>query len=307
MERIDKAKKKPFNTIQRYKRFLLLEKSLSRNTLIAYIEDAKKILSFLEVENIDICDITLNHLHSFVAELSDMGISPKSQCRIISGVKSYLNFLTLDGYLKENPGTLLESPKTGRKLPYILSIYEIDQIINTVDLSTQEGHRDRAIVETLYSCGLRVSELCDLKLSNLYFEEGFVKVEGKGNKQRLVPISKKAISEIKLYINDRQTFNIKPGNEDFLFLSRRRGTQLSRITIFHIIKSLSQSAGIKKEISPHTFRHSFATHLLEGGANIRAIQCMLGHEKISTTEIYTHISGKRLMEEILTHHPRNIM
>lgn len=299
------SENKTYNSIQRYKRFLLLEKSLSRNTLSAYVEDVKKLLTFLDIENIDLRDITLDYLHTFAASLNDLGISARSQSRIISGVKSYLRFLTLEGYIKDNPASLLEFPRIGRKLPDILSLEEIDRIINAVDLSAAEGQRDRAIIETLYSCGLRVSELCDMKLSNLSLEEEYIKVDGKGGKQRLVPISKKARHEIELYLNDRINYRIVTGNEDFLFLSVRRGKPLSRITIFQIIKSLSLSAGIKKQVSPHTFRHSFATHLLEGGANLRAIQCMLGHEKISTTEIYTHISGKRLREEIITHHPRN--
>lgn len=291
--------------IKKYRQYLRLEKSLSKNTLDAYLTDLDKLLSFLLLEGIGITDVTLNDLQRFAAGLHDIGIHARSQARIISGIKSFFHFLIMADYIEADPSELLEGPKIGFKLPEVLTVEEIDNIISAVDLSKNEGQRNRAILETLYSCGLRVSELTNLKLSDLYFDEGFIKVDGKGNKQRLVPISPRAIKEIKLYFMDRNRVNIKKGYEDYVFLSRR-GTNLSRIMIFHLIKELAEATGIIKNISPHTFRHSFATHLLEGGANLRAIQCMLGHESIATTEIYTHIDRNMLRSEIIEHHPRNI-
>lgn len=307
MEIIDKMSKKDKNDelIRKYKQYLQLERSFSPNTLDAYLADLNKLLAFLILENIDIADITLENLQEFAAGLHDIGIHPRSQARIISGIKSFFRFLILDDYIEADPSELLESPQKGFKIPEVLTVNEIDSIIATIDLSKKEGQRNRAILETLYSCGLRVSELINLKLSELYLKEGFIKVEGKGSKQRLVPISPKAIKEINNYFIDRNQIDIKKGNEDFLFLSRR-GTRMSRIMIFHIIKEQTEAAGIIKNVSPHTFRHSFATHLLEGGANLRAIQCMLGHESITTTEIYTHIDRNLLRSEIIEHHPRNI-
>lgn len=291
--------------IKKYQQYLRLEKSLSKNTLDAYLTDLDKLLSFLLLEGIGITDVTLNDLQRFAAGLHDIGIHARSQARIISGIKSFFHFLIMADYIEADPSELLEGPKIGFKLPEVLTVEEIDNIISAVDLSKNEGQRNRAILETLYSCGLRVSELTNLKLSDLYFDEGFIKVDGKGNKQRLVPISPRAIKEIKLYFLDRNRVNIKKDYEDYVFLSRR-GTNLSRIMIFHLIKELAETTGIIKNISPHTFRHSFATHLLEGGANLRAIQCMLGHESIATTEIYTHIDRNMLRSEIIEHHPRNI-
>jgi len=291
--------------IKRYEQYLKYEKSLSPNTLDAYLTDLDKLISFLTLEDIAIKDITLRDLQQFVAGLHDIGIHARSQARIISGIKSFFNFLILTDYLEADPSELLESPKVGFKLPEVLTLEEIDAIIAAIDLSKKEGQRNKAILETLYSCGLRVSELTNLKLSELYLDEGFIKVEGKGSKQRLVPISLKAINEIKLYLLDRNLIPVKKGFEDHLFLSRR-GTSLSRIMILHMIKELAEIAGIGKNVSPHTFRHSFATHLLEGGANLRAIQSMLGHETITTTEIYTHIDRNMLRSEIIEHHPRNI-
>lgn len=288
-----------------YKQYLLLEKSLSQNTSDAYFSDLDKLLNYLLLENIDIFDVTLDNLHNFVAGLHDIGINPRSQARIISGIKSFYRFLIMDDYIQSDPTELLESPQIGFKLPEVLSLEEIDRIISGIDLSKKEGQRNRAMLETLYSCGLRVSELVNLRLSDLYFDEGFIKVEGKGSKQRLVPISPRAIKEITHYYIDRSLIQIKKDHEDYVFLSRR-GTKLSRIMVFHIIKEQAEIAGIIKNISPHTFRHSFATHLLEGGANLRAIQCMMGHESISTTEIYTHIDRHMLRSEIIEHHPRNI-
>lgn len=290
--------------LTKYKAYLKLEKSLSSNTVDAYLRDLDKLKGFAEELNINLLDITLEHLENFSAGLHDCGICPRSQARILSGIRSFYRYLVIEDYVEADPCELLESPQTGFQLPKVLTLEEIDNLIESIDLSTPEGQRNRAILETLYSCGLRVSELCHLKLSDLYLEEGFIKVEGKGNKQRLVPISPRAIRELQLYFMDRNAMDIKPGYEDYVFISKR-GTNISRIMIFHIIKVLSESIGLTKNISPHTFRHSFATHLLEGGANLRAIQCMLGHESIGTTEIYTHIDRSRLRSEIIEHHPRN--
>ena len=291
--------------IRKYQQYLKLEKSLSKNTLDAYMTDLDKLLNFLQSENIEISDVCLDDLERFSAGLHDIGIHPRSQARIISGIKSFFHFLIMADYLEADPSELLEGPKIGLKLPEVLTVEEIDSIIAAIDLSKNEGQRNRAILETLYSCGLLVSELTNLKLSDLYFDEGFIKVEGKGSKQRLVPISPRAIKEIKLYFTDRNRGKIKKEYEDYVFLARW-GKNISRIMVFHLIKELAQTAGITKNISPHTFRHSFATHLLEGGANLRAIQCMLGHESIATTEIYTHIDRNMLRSEIIEHHPRNI-
>lgn len=291
--------------IRKYQQYLKLEKALSANTLDAYLTDLNKLLCFLKTENIDMLAVTLDDLQRFAAGLHDIGIHPSSQARILSGIKSFFHFLVMADYREDDPSELLEGPKIGFKLPEVLTVEEIDTIISTVDMSKKEGQRNRAILETLYSCGLRVSELCNLKLSELYFDEGFIKVEGKGSKQRLVPISPRAIKEIKYWLLDRNLGKIKKGFEDYVFLARW-GNSISRIMVFHLIKELAEKAGITKNISPHTFRHSFATHLLEGGANLRAIQCMLGHESIATTEIYTHIDRNMLRSEIIEHHPRNI-
>ncbi len=291
--------------IKKYNQYLKLEKGLSLNTLEAYNADITKLLAFLEGENIELLNTTPEDLEQFIAGLHDIGITARSQARIMSGIKSLFGFLMLEKIIEKDPSELIDNPKIGFKIPEVLSIQEIDSIIAAVDLSKKEGQRNRAILETLYSCGLRVSELITLKLSDLYLDDEFIRVEGKGQKQRLVPISKKAIKEIQFYMADRHLVTAKKGHEDFLFLSRR-GTHLSRIMIFHIIKELADEVGIIKIISPHTFRHSFATHLLEGGANLRAIQMMLGHESITTTEIYTHIDRSRLRSEIIEHHPRNI-
>lgn len=298
-----KADKK--NIIIKYKQYLKLEKSLSANTVEAYLTDLDKLLAFLELEGIDFSDVTLENLETFSAGLRDIGIHPRSQARILSGIRSFFRFLVLDGCLEQDPSELLESPQIGKHLPDVLSIEEIDNLIGAIDRTSREGQRNRAILETLYSCGLRVSELCNLKLSDLYLKEKFIRVEGKGSKQRLVPISSRAIHELELYFADRNQGLIKSGYEDFVFISRF-GKNISRIMVFHIIKELAAQIGLKKAISPHTFRHSFATHLLEGGANLRAIQCMLGHESIGTTEIYTHLDRSRLRQEILEHHPRNL-
>lgn len=291
--------------LAKYKQYLKLEKSLSNNTIDAYLTDIDKLLHYLSSDNISPLDIKLDDLETFSATLKDIGITARSQARILSGIRSFYHFLLMEDYIDKDPTELLESPQIGVRLPEVLTVEEIDNLIGAIDCSTKEGQRNRAILETLYSCGLRVSELCNLKLSDLYFKEGFIQVEGKGSKQRLVPISPRAINEIKMYFEDRNQRNIKPGFEDFIFISKF-GKNISRIMVFHIIKELADKIGLKKTISPHTFRHSFATHLLEGGANLRAIQAMLGHESIGTTEIYTHIDRNMLRYEILEHHPRNI-
>ena len=299
-----KSKENPNDILRKYKVYLKLEKSLSDNTINAYLADISKLFLFLTDEQIHPLDATLDNLETFSASLRDLGIQPRSQARILSGIRSFYHYLLLEDYLQADPCELLESPQIGLHLPETLTLEEINSLIENIDLSSREGQRNRTILETLYSCGLRVSELCNLKISDLYLEEGFIKVEGKGNKQRLIPISPKAIRELQLYFIDRNQISIKKDYEDYVFISKR-GTNISRIMVFHIIKTLSEAIGLKKRISPHTFRHSFATHLLEGGANLRAIQCMLGHESIGTTEIYTHIDKNRLRSEIIEHHPRN--
>lgn len=291
--------------VSRYKSYLLLEKALSPNSIAAYLDDLTKLLQYFETENLKLQQIRLEDLQQFVTQLYDLGINARSVARILSGVRSFFNFLILDGYIQNDPTELLETPKIGLKLPVVLSLQEIENIISIIDLSTKEGQRNRAIIEMLYSCGLRISELTNLKFSDLFLDDGFIRVEGKGSKQRLVPISHTAIKEIGNYLLDRKLIDVKKGSEDIVFLSKR-GTAISRIMVFHFIKQYADQAGIKKNISPHTFRHSFATHLLEGGANIRAIQQMLGHEKITTTEIYTHLDREYLRQEIIEHHPRNI-
>lgn len=291
--------------LKKYKSYITLEQGLSNNTREAYLHDVEKLFAYFEDEKIDFLKVELEHFHSFAAALMDVGIGERSIARILSGVRSFYKFLVLDGYLEQDPTELLESPKIGKHLPEVLSVEEIDAIEGIIDVSTPEGQRDRAAIEVLYSCGLRVSELCNLLLSDLYLDEGFLRVTGKGNKQRLVPISERAIRELKSWFAFRNSINIKPGEEDYVFISAARKKHLSRITVFHNIKVYAEQAGIQKTISPHTFRHSFATHLLEGGANLRAIQTMLGHESISTTEIYTHIDRCFLRDQILQHFPRN--
>lgn len=290
--------------VEKYTTWLRLEKSLSANSIDAYLTDLDKLIHYMESEGKGYADITYQDLQQFVAQLCDIGIHPRSQARIISGIKSFYRFLLIDGYMTADPTELLESPKIGLKLPEVLSVDEINSILDSIDLSLPEGHRNRAMLEVLYSCGLRVSELISMRFPDIYLDEEFIRVEGKGSKQRLVPISETAIREIKNYLPDRNGMTAKKGYEDVLFLSRR-GTALSRIMVFHIVKQQAEMAGIHKNVSPHTFRHSFATHLLEGGANLRAIQDMLGHEKITTTEIYTHIDRQALRREILEHHPRS--
>lgn len=290
-----------------YRDYLRLEKNMTQNTIEAYTEDVSKLLSYIadigkEPEAVELAD-----LEGFAAGLHDIGITPRSQARILSGVRSFYKFLLMDRRIDNSPTEFLPSPKIGEHLPEVLTVEEIDRIVSAIDLSETEGQRNRTIIEMLYSCGLRVSELCNLHLSDIYRDEEFVRVFGKGRKVRLVPVSGRALRELGLWEECRCHINVKPGNEDFVFLSFTRGKKLSRITVFHIVKVLAANAGITKEISPHTFRHSFATHLLEGGANLRAIQEMLGHESIATTEIYTHLDNSRLREEILQHHPRALI
>ncbi|MDR1517394.1 MAG: site-specific tyrosine recombinase XerD [Dysgonamonadaceae bacterium] len=290
--------------VKKYRHYLLLEKGLSKNSIEAYGDDLQKLLAFLQEKSLPVQQVRLPDLESFLVGLYERNISPRSVARVVSGIKSFFGFLVLDHYIDDDPTELLEAPSIGLKLPMVLSVEEIDAILSVIDVSTAEGTRNHAIIETLYSCGLRVSELANLKFSNLYFDEGFIRVEGKGSKQRLVPISETAVQKIKNWLTYRSRIAVGKGNEDFVFVSSRK-TALSRITIFHFIKQYAAEAGIQKKISPHVFRHSFATHLLERGANIRVIQEMLGHEKITTTEIYTHIDRNFLRQEIIEHHPRN--
>jgi len=291
--------------ISNFESYLHIEKGLSKNTVLAYAKDVEKLQTYTEEINKAIDQIVYFDLNAFVGALYDIGLSARSQARIVSGVKQFFDFLIIDDVLKINPAELLEPPKIGRKLPEVLSIEEIDKLIAQIDLSKNEGHRNKAILETLYCCGLRVSELCDLKISQIYTDEGFIRVIGKGNKERLIPFADSVKRELKFYYDAmRNSMEIARGHEDFVFLNRR-GKQLTRVMIFTIIKDLAKRTGIKKTISPHTFRHSFATHLLEGGANLRAIQDMLGHESILTTEIYTHVSSQAQKDAILKYHPRN--
>lgn len=285
--------------------YLKIEKGLAENSILAYQNDVAKLCDFAISNQKSPTEIKYNDLKQFIAEIFDLGLSARSQARIISGIKQFYTFLLLENIISDDPSELLEQPKIGRKLPEILTIEEIDALIAAIDLSKNEGHRNRAIIETLYSCGLRVSELINLRFSDLYFDEGFIRVIGKGNKERLVPVSPQVQKEIEIYNNHiRRHQDITKGHENIVFLNRR-GSQLTRVMIFTIIKDLAKVIDLKKTISPHTFRHSFATHLIEGGANLRAIQDMLGHESITTTEIYTHLDQRFLRDAILNFHPRN--
>ncbi|MBP6527624.1 MAG: tyrosine recombinase XerD [Prevotella sp.] len=293
------------NILKAYQRYLKLERNYSTNTVDAYIHDIKSLLDYcLEISK-NVLQLQLEDLQSFAATIHEKGIGPTSQARILSGVRSFYRYLLLDGYIDADPSELLESPNLGKHLPEVLSTQEVDKLENVIDLTAKEGQRNKAIIEVLFSCGLRVSELVNLKLSQLFLDEGFVQVIGKGRKERLVPISQRAIKELNLWFYDRKQLNIKTGEEDYVFLNRR-GSHLTRTMILIMIKKEAEKAGIKKTISPHTMRHSFATALLQGGADLRAIQAMLGHEDIGTTEIYTHIDITTLRQEILEHHPRNI-
>jgi len=290
--------------IQCYRTYLLLEKTLSHNSVNAYMSDLVKLLKYLESIGKNPLDVELRDLQKMFMILCQMGIHPRSQVRIISGIRSFYYFLELEKHITNNPTECLVFPKLGKKLPEFLTVDEINSIIATIDLSQPEGQRNKAIIETLYSCGLRVSELIKLSFSNFSSDEDFLKINGKGNKQRIVPIANSASKEIRLYLIDRQRIPVKKGFEDIVFLNRR-GKGLSRIMVFYLVKDYAARAGIKRNVSPHTFRHSFATHLLEGGANLCAIQAMLGHESITTTEIYTHLESHFLRSEIIEHHPRN--
>ncbi len=297
----------PYETLRsRYDAYLLLERGLSENTRIAYLRDLDSLQAYLASEGIDFPEVTIEHLEKFVAQLYDLGIAPRSIARIISGFKSAMRYMKMEGIIDKNPARLLEGPRLGRHLPDVLTVDEIDAMLDAVDLESPTGRRNRAIIETMYGCGLRVSELCNLEISKIDFEHKFLIVSGKGNKERLVPMSDPSIEEIELYLREeRPRLNVKAGEENILFLNMR-GHRLTRQMIFIFLRRLAEAAGIRKTISPHTLRHSFATHLLEGGANLRAIQQMLGHESISTTEIYLHLDSGRIREEILLHHPRNM-
>ncbi len=294
------------SNIKEFQSFLRLEKSLSQNSIEAYVRDITRFTQFLTYFNYDISpsDIEFSHLKEFVAWINKLGMSARTQARVISGIKAFYKYLLYEDIIDNDPTTLLESPRIGKKLPIYLSVEEIDELISAIDLSTSTGHRNKAILETLYSCGLRVSELTNLKISNLYFNQGFIKITGKGDKERLVPISPKAIKEINIYVKQyRSLIKVHKDSENIVFLNRR-GKKLTRVMIFTIIKELAKKIELKKNISPHTFRHSFATHLIDGGADLRAVQEMLGHESIITTEIYTHLDSEYLRDTIIRFHPR---
>lgn len=299
-------KKEQDRIVRRYYQYLKLEKGCSANTIDAYMRDLDKFLNFIKEEGKDFMTAQLEDMHNFSALMTDIGINPVSLSRILSGIRSFYHFLVLGDIIDANPTELLEFPKKPQHLPDVLSVEEIDLLEAQIDLSQPEGQRNKTIIEMLFSCGLRVSELVNLKISNLYLNEGFIKVEGKGSKQRLVPISEKAIHEIRLYALERNLISTSPEHQDFLFISKRQKKPLTRVMVFLMLKELVAKAGIPKAVSPHTLRHSFATSLLEGGANLRAIQAMLGHESIATTQIYTHIDTTHLRKEILEHHPRNM-
>ena len=296
----------PSDILRRYSQYLRLEKAFSVNTLDAYLHDLQKLIGYYDQEEIDFREVNLQQLDQFAATLVDQGISHKTIARILAGVRSFYKFLVLEKEVDADPTELLVSPNRGLYLPEVLTLDEIDRIEKAINMDTDEGKRDHAIIEVLYSCGLRVSELCNLRFSDLFLEEGFIHVRGKGQKDRLIPISQSAIDELRRWFVTRQNIKVKPGEEEYVFLSPHRGRHLSRITVFHNIKEYALIAGIEKDISPHTFRHSFATHLLERGANLRGVQAMLGHESIGTTEIYLHLDRQHLREEILTCHPRNM-
>lgn len=284
---------------------LLVERGMSVNTAMAYVEDVDKLGSYLSDKSIGLGDVTVDDLRQLLADMHDLGIADRSQARIVSGIRSFFKFLTMEGIVEKNPALTLESPKVGMYLPEVLTVEEIDAMIAAIDPESAEAQRNRAIMETLYGCGLRVSELVNLEMGNIYADEHYLVVQGKGDKQRIVPMSDRSIDEIHAYLPEREMLSIAPSDRHILFLNRR-GRRLTRVMIFYIIKRLAEEAGIRRNISPHTLRHSFATHLLEGGANLRAIQQMLGHESIATTEIYLHVDRSMLRSEILSHHPRNI-
>ncbi len=287
-----------------YNAFLNLERGLSDNTRLCYLADADRLVEWLQDIGQSVYTASPECLQGFIIDLHQIGISARSQARIISGIKSLYRYLKTEDLIENNPTLLLESPRLGRKLPEVLSVEEIDDMVGVIDMTKAEGQRNRAIIETLYGCGLRVSELCNLRIDNINFDDGILMVIGKGDKQRLVPMSETSLDEIRRWLLDRSRINVKRGEEGILFI-RRRGRRLTRVMVFYIVRGLAEAAGVRKEISPHTLRHSFATHLLEGGANLRAIQQMLGHESIATTELYLHLDKTYLRREILAHHPRN--
>lgn len=292
--------------IKSYKSYLQLEKSLAANSVEAYLNDVGKLQIFMEdtKPEVSLLKITIQDFEQFLTWINELGLAARTQSRIISGIKGFYKFLVLEGHLEDSPIEFIEGPRLGRKLPDTLAYSEIEELIRAIDLSKPEGPRNRAMLETLYSCGLRVSELVSLRQSGLFFDDGFVRVVGKGDKERLVPIGSTAIKYIKIYMDEvRVQVDIQDGHEDVVFLNRR-GAQLTRVMVFTIVKQLCEQIGLKKRVSPHTFRHSFATHLVEGGADLRAVQEMLGHESITTTEIYTHLDRDYLRQEVLDYHPR---
>lgn len=296
-----------YSYIRGFKTYLQLERSLSENSVKSYVHDVEKLCQYLSLTGTSLSpgEVKLSDLQNFIRWITELNLTPRSQARIISGLKVFYKYLLIENLVHQDPTNLLDAPKIGRKLPVFLSLEEIDRIIQAIDLSTMEGGRNKAMMETLYGCGLRVSELVHLRISNLFFKDGFIKITGKGDKERLVPVGSVAQEEILHYLNKIRPFvDVKRGYEDILFLNRR-GRKLSRVMIFTIIKELARKAGIKKNISPHTFRHSFATHLVEGGADLRAVQEMLGHESITTTEIYTHLDRDYLRSAIIQFHPRS--
>lgn len=291
--------------VEKYRLYLLLEQGLSENTRMAYQRDVDRFLEFLAEVNVSVLVVTLPLLHEYTQHLFALGVAARSMARMLSGVRSFYRFLQLDGHVAQDPTELLESPRIPKHLPAVLSLEEVEAILDAIDQSKPEGQRDHALIEVLYSCGLRVSEVCNLKLSDLFLDEGFIRITGKGDKQRIVPISPRAIHELHNWFDARANITVKPEDEDFVFVSHARGRHLSRITVFHNIKLYVEAANIDKVVSPHTFRHTFATHLLEGGASLRAIQVMLGHENIGTTEIYTHLDSRFLRQQVLDFFPRN--
>ncbi len=302
---METSKKSKAEIVNNYVRYLKLERNYTANTIKAYQRDLQHLLQFVEEQELSLTAVKLEHLEQFAVGLHEKGVGARSQARVLSGVRSFYRFMVLDGYMENDPTELLASPQVGTYLPEYLSVEEIDALEGVIDLSKWEGQRNKAIIEILFSCGLRVSELVNLKISDIFEEEKFVRILGKGNKERIVPISQKAVQELHYWYMDRNVLNVKPGEDDYVFLNRR-GAHLTRTMILIIIKQAAAEAGIQKTISPHTLRHSFATALLKGGADLRAIQAMLGHEDIGTTEIYTHLEASDLRREILEHHPRNI-
>jgi integrase/recombinase XerD len=295
------------SAIRGFESYMLLERSFSKNTIEAYIRDISRVAEYCSINNPDISPvkIELKDLRNFIEWINKLAVSHRSQARMISGIRAFYKYLIMEDMISDDPSELLEAPKLGRKFPDVLSLEEIENMISIIDLSLDQGHRNKAIIETLYACGVRVSELTEMKLSGYYPEIGFIKVIGKNNKERIIPIGRDAINSIEVYLNStRKNIKIQKGHEDFIFLNRR-GKKLTRIMIFLVIKELAETAGIRKNVSPHIFRHSFATHLVEGGADLRVIQEMLGHESILTTEIYTHLDTNYLKEAILKFHPRN--